>query len=260
MSVHDEWKSWRAERAEGLATTHGWLSLSGFAWLVSASSAVDGLPGRWWSDDASAFLEATAQDGLVVDGDIVDGVVEAEVAEGGSLLWVSDGDRKVELARRGGRYAVRTRDPQAATLTGFRGIPAFDHDPEWVRPGRFTEHPQPEVVPVDTARDDLTQNATLVGTVDVEIDGEWHSLEASRGAGGGLTLAFHDETNGTETAPWRAVGVTDPAPDGSVSVDFNRAANFPFAFTDFGTCPAPVVGNTLPIAVRAGEKAPEAVG
>ena len=39
-------------------------------------------------------------------------------------------------------------------------------------------------------------------------------------------------------------------------IDFNRAVNLPFAFTEFGTCPAPVPGNDLPLAVTAGELAP----
>ena len=30
-------------------------------------------------------------------------------------------------------------------------------------------------------------------------------------------------------------------------VDFNRAVNLPFSFTEFGTCPAPVAGNHIPV-------------
>lgn len=260
MSAEVDWERWRADRAASLATDHGWLSLTGFAWLPATPSTVDGLPGLWWSDDALARVTASADDGLVVGGSLVDGTIATEVAEGASLLWVAEGERRVELVRRGGRYAVRTRDPQAATLTGFRGIPAFDHDPGWVRPGRFREYTHPRVVPVTSARDDLKQEATLVGAVEVEIGGERHVLQATQGAGLGLTLAFHDLTNGKETARWRAVGTTVPTPDGSLLVDFNRAVNFPFAFTEFGTCPAPVDGNSLPLAVTAGERRPEIVG
>lgn len=257
MTAEVEWERWRADRAAGLATDHGWLSLTGFAWLADTPSRVDGLPGLWWADDALARLQAVATDELVADGAVVEGTVVTEVAEGASVLWVADGDRRVELVRRGGRYAVRTRDPQAVTLTGFRGIPVFDHDPAWVRPGRFREYTHPRVVPVTTARDDLKQEATLVGAVEVEIGGERHVLQATQGTGVGLTLAFHDLTNDSETARWRAVGTTVPGADGSVLVDFNRAVNFPFAFTDFGTCPAPVDGNSLPVAVTAGERRPE---
>ncbi|WP_433010201.1 DUF1684 domain-containing protein [Kribbella sp. CA-294648] len=48
--------------------------------------------------------------------------------------------------------------------------------------------------------------------------------------------------------------------DRTVVVDFNRAINLPFAFTPFGTCPAPIIGNHLPLPVTAGEKRPGPVG
>jgi uncharacterized protein (DUF1684 family) len=47
-----------------------------------------------------------------------------------------------------------------------------------------------------------------------------------------------------------------PTENGSLVVDFNRTVNLPFSFTEFGTCPAPVAGNDLPVAVTAGELAP----
>ena len=42
--------------------------------------------------------------------------------------------------------------------------------------------------------------------------------------------------------------------DQSVLIDFNRTINLPFAFTPYGTCPAPVAGNRLGLPVTAGEK------
>jgi uncharacterized protein (DUF1684 family) len=71
-----------------------------------------------------------------------------------------------------------------------------------------------------------------------------------------LSLSFHDATNGSETAPWRTVTTGVVEADGSVLIDFNRAINLPFAFTAFGTCPAPVTGNQLGLPVTAGEKRP----
>jgi uncharacterized protein (DUF1684 family) len=47
-----------------------------------------------------------------------------------------------------------------------------------------------------------------------------------------------------------------PTETGALVIDFNRAINLPFAFTEFGTCPAPVPANRVPIAVTAGELAP----
>jgi uncharacterized protein (DUF1684 family) len=47
-----------------------------------------------------------------------------------------------------------------------------------------------------------------------------------------------------------------PTETGALVIDFNRAVNLPFAFTEFGTCPAPVPANQVPVAITAGELAP----
>ena len=41
-----------------------------------------------------------------------------------------------------------------------------------------------------------------------------------------------------------------------VVLDFNRAINYPSAFTPYGTCPMPVKNNSLDSRIEAGEKDP----
>lgn len=255
------WTNWHRSREADLATEHGWLSIVGFHWLLETPSALGDLPGRWSSDGDRAVLTASAADGLVVGsgvdaGQPIDGTVTATVAEAGSLHWIRFGDTVVELVLRGGRYAIRLRDPQGPERLAFGGVPAFGVDPEWIRPGWFTSYPEPRRITVDTARDDLRQQVTAVGTVTVEIGGRHHELVATAGQAGRLQLSFKDATNGTQTARWRVVSTSVPTENGNLVVDFNRAVNLPFSFTAYGTCPAPVAGNVLPVAVTAGELAP----
>lgn len=255
-----DWHDWHTVREQVLAVPHGWLSVTSFHWLPDEPTQLDGLPGRFSVADGHAVLKATADDGYRVraeDEDIpVDGTVRAEVAEAKSLEWLVLGDVVVELALRGGRCAIRTRDPQAPALRQFQGVPAFELDQNWILDGRFEPFPQPRTIQVQTARDDLVQSVTGVGTVTLDIAGTTVTLVATAGAAGTLNIAFHDGTNGAGTAPWRSVGTTAPDADGRVRVDFNRAVNFPFAFSDYGTCPAPPEGNSLPVPVTAGEQAP----
>ncbi|MET0965158.1 MAG: DUF1684 domain-containing protein, partial [Nakamurella sp.] len=208
-----------------------------------------------------AVLAAEAADGLLLasgpaEGAAIDGVVTATVAEAGSLHWVRFGDIVVELILRGGRYAIRLRDPLAPERAAFTGVPAFPIDPSWIRPGHFTALAEPGKITVETARSDLRQQVTAVGSVEVEIGSHLHSLVATAGQHGRLNLSFTDQTNGRQTARWRVVSTSVPTEKGSLVVDFNRTVNLPFSFTEFGTCPAPVAGNTLPVAVTAGELAP----
>ena len=255
MSTREEWLAWRAAREADLAQDHGWLSLTAFAWLADRPTAVTDLPGTWWTTAGGAHVSAAEEDGLLVDDVAVAGTVTADVPEGASLLWVRHGQRVVELLRRGGRLAVRVRDPRASTRRDFTGVPTYDHDPGWVRPARFVPASSPRVVDVRTARADLVQQARLVGAVDVDIAGERHRLDAVA-IGDGLGLLFHDATNGRTTARWRTVATSAPDAAGNLVVDFNRAVNLPFAFTDHGTCPAPPANNWLELAVTAGEKRP----
>ena len=74
---------------------------------------------------------------------------------------------------------------------------------------------------------------------------------------GSLHVLFTDATSGVTTYPAnRSLAVAAPDPDGTVTLDFNRAVNLPCAYTEFATCPLPPAGNRLPVAVEAGEKMP----
>lgn len=257
--LHDAWARWHDAREADLAADHGWLSLTGFHWLPDTATTLDDLPGSWSAGDGGATLTAAEIDGLrtIEPGDgPVEGTITATVAEAGSLPWVRHGDRLVELVLRGGRYAIRVRDPRAAERAAFDGIPTFDVDPSWIRPGRFTPFAEPKAVTVDTARADLRQQVVAVGTVEISFPDGPRTLLATAGQGGRLNLSFRDRTNGELTAPWRVVSTSIPTETGSLVVDFNRTVNLPFAFTEYGTCPAPVPENTLPLAVTAGELAP----
>lgn len=131
----------------------------------------------------------------------------------------------------------------------------FPVDADWIRPGVFHRYAEPRPVMVGTARFDLRQQITAVAEVTLSLpDGE-----ATLVATGGLGLLFHDATNGDSTASWRTVATSVPDENDAVIVDFNRSVNLPFAFTDFGTCPAPPAGNRLDTAVTAGERRPRSV-
>lgn len=260
------WRAWRATRAAELRRPHGWLSLSGFAWLTPVESQVPGLPGRWSADEDSIMLAAATVDGLAPVDDrpgrssVLNGRTSFPVPDGASVTAVRHGERHIELLRRAGRPAVRIRDPHAISRTAFRNVPTYDWGERWVVAARFVPAPEPQAEVVLTARPDLLTTAVTHGRVDFLLHGRPLSLVATVGSDGGLTVAFRDPTNEATTAPWRVL--TTAAPDGQrhVVLDFNRAVNPPFAFTPYGTCPAPVAANRLPVAVTAGEQAPVAVG
>jgi uncharacterized protein (DUF1684 family) len=261
VDLQAAWDLWHAEREEELRTPHGWLSLTALHWLTPEPAEIDGLPGRWSATPDGVVVTARAADGLAVRGVHeplpVDGTVTLHPVDGlpGSLVEV--GDRVVEIARRTDSHALRVRDPQAPTRTGFTGVPAFPADARWVLDAQFEAYPEPRTIVVDAVVDGLSHRPTALGVVRFTLDGQEHELVALAGKTDGLTLHFRDATSGVTTYPGgRSVRVADPGPDGSVTVDLNRLVNLPCAFTDFATCPLPPAGNTLPVAVEAGERTP----
>ena len=94
-----------------------------------------------------------------------------------------------------------------------------------------------------------------IGEVTFRAAGEEQRLAVTKGKYG-WGVEFHDPTNGDETERWRQLHFDAAADDGDgeVVLDFNRALNMWFAFTDFATCPAPIVGNVITVPVRAGER------
>ena len=261
------WERFREGRNSALATGHGWLTLTSFQWLAEEPSEVELAPGLWSTDGTTAFLTASAADGLtlVASGDKVDGTISAVLEDEESLMWVQYGgaDGKqvvVELAMRADKYAIRTRDDASPVLTEFTGVPTYDYNPDWVVTGRFEPYEEPQDVPIGTANPLVDGVHRSVGEVVFHVPGIGHGirLHAEAEKLGALNVTFHDETNGDTTDEWRKVFIPRPRPDGSVVIDFNRAINYPSAFTPYGTCPMPVRGNSIDVRVEAGEKVPQA--
>ena len=264
------WQRFRQARNTALATEHGWLTLTSFQWLEDRPAGVELAPGLWSTDGTTAFLTAVAADGLtfVDTGEPVDGTVSAALLNEQSLMWVQYGGEDgrqvvVELARRADKYAIRTRDSKSPVLTGFDGVPAFDYRPELVVEARFLPYPEPVEVPIGTANPLVDGIHRSVGELVFRLPGKDHEfhLQAEEEKLGALAVTFHDETNSAAvaeeaSAEWRKVSTARPRPDNTVILDFNRAINYPSAFTPYGTCPMPVKNNSLDVKIEAGEKQP----
>jgi uncharacterized protein (DUF1684 family) len=257
----DEWAGWHAEREDVLRVPHGWLSLTGLYWLDGEARRYGDLPGTWRVADGGSELgaEITAadEDGVVIDGEPVDGTARVEPVDGLPGVLVTVGARRVEVIRREHHLALRVRDPEAPTRKAFAGVPAFPVDAAWVVTGRFEPWDAPRRIDVGTVVDGLGFHPTAVGTVRFTLGGAEQELIALGGEDGGLRLHFRDGTSGTSTyGGGRVVRTAPPAADGTVRIDLNRTVNLPCSFTAFATCPLPPAGNVVTVPVEAGEKTP----
>ncbi|AEE45326.1 DUF1684 domain-containing protein [Cellulomonas fimi] len=263
------WEAWHAERERALTAPHGWLTPVALLWLRAQRRLLPGLPGLWSADDDGAHLLAVDDDALTDADGPVRGERTWHVPEDGSLVVArhlpagrdplaapDEVEVVVELVRRTGRYGLRLRDPQAATRGRFTGVPTFPYDESWVLDAPVRWYDAPQQVVVGAAQPGLVHDATVVGEVDVERGGTVRTLRLVEAPGtDGVALLFSDEAD--DVAGWRVLHTARTA-DGATTLrlDLNRTLNLPYAFTDFGTCPSPVLGNHLPFAVEAGERTP----
>ncbi|RJT74725.1 DUF1684 domain-containing protein [Arthrobacter cheniae] len=255
------WEQWHAAHERQRAHPHGFLAVSHLHWLTSSAVRLAGAPGRWSVEGDSVRILLTAGESLQRDGQELnpeDGTTIGlgPIEERGGIDLTA-GSSVIEVAKRGGRYIVRPRNPANGLLRNYRGTPSYAPDPGFAVAGAFVPFPAPRPITVGAVVEGVQHVYEAPGEIRFELAGRKLTLTAFNGhVPGSLSVLFTDQTSGRTTyAANRSLSVV-PAADGSVQLDFNRAVNLPCAYTDLATCPLPPAENRLPVAVEAGEKIP----
>ncbi|MFJ8041694.1 DUF1684 domain-containing protein [Kitasatospora sp. NPDC096147] len=255
----EEWQTWTERRAAAASAPHGTLALTATHWLEPEPAELPGLPGRWWAADGAVHVEASAADGLVVQGSAADsgaGPVDGtrrltpDTSPGAHLLTL--GEVLLVPIEREGELALRVFDPESKGRSSFAGISAFPYSPDWAVPAVFTPFEQDEAVLVENA-DGRERPLATTGKIAFQLAGEEHTLTVSR-AGDQLSGVIADAGSGRESYRFRFITLPAPDADGRTVLDLNRAYLPPCAFADHFICPFPPPGNRLPLVVEAGEK------
>lgn len=262
------WHIWHAGRVDALDSPHGYLSPVSITWLSSGDTAtIERFPGTWYAiGDTLIFApDGTAERPVTNAGREVTEPISFTARYYGEedLADLDYGDLRAEVKAQpdaankdARRFWIRVKDPQSATRRDFHGIPHFGLDHDWVLPAHFTPYEGKRVSEQNSVATSVLQILPVIGTVTFQYEGSDYTLEVAD-VHGTPTVFFGDATNGHETygngrilefgrANARAIG----------HIDFNRAYNFPCAFTPYCTCPVPRRENRLPFRVTAGEKTP----
>ncbi|MEO8010976.1 MAG: DUF1684 domain-containing protein, partial [Dokdonella sp.] len=159
------------------------------------------------------------------------------------------------LIDRGGRKALRIKDSEAVTRTGFGGIENYEAAKEWRIDAKWVAFDPPQTIEIPNVLGTI-DTMSVPGKAVFEHDGKTHELlpvletaDAKQ-----LFFIFADSTSGKQTYGAGRFVYADFARDGRVIVDLNKAYNPPCAFTAFATCPLAPPENRLKFAVTAGEK------
>ncbi|MFF5706299.1 DUF1684 domain-containing protein [Streptomyces sp. NPDC012794] len=250
------WREWHEHRVATVSGPYGPLALAGTHWIADyPEGRIPAVPGHWRVQGEAVVLTAAAEDGLALDGRPLTGRADLTADEGGPAhSRLTAGEVRLPVIRREGQWAVRVYDPEAAARRAFAGIEATPYDPAFVLPGRFRPYPGPRTVQVGNV-DGRARGLGLGGELGFTRDGVAHTLQVAVDAqDGSLWAVFGDATSGTSSYRFRFLHPGTPGPDGSVTVDLNRAQLPPCAFADHFICPFPPPGNTLPFEVAAGER------
>ncbi|MFE1435421.1 DUF1684 domain-containing protein [Streptomyces griseoaurantiacus] len=252
----DAWKQWQENRLEAVSAPYGPLTPTGIHWIEDLPDGrIPDTPGRWAAEEDAVVLTARTEDGLTVDGGPATGRIRLTADPGPvEAARVAHGERRLVVLHREDVWGVRVHDPAAPARREFRGIEATPYDPRWTVPGHFTPYGAPRTVRVENA-DGRYRGLRLGGVLAFTLEGQDLTLQVAVREDGSLRAVFTD-TTGADGGSHRFRFLDAPAPDvqGSTTVDFNRAYLPPCAFCPHFLCPLPPPGNTLDVAVAAGER------
>ena len=183
------------------------------------------------------------------DQDVTSATVDADdrsqVFSLGSFSWF--------ILESGGNYAIRMRDFENPVLDKPLDLKFYDVTESWRITGRYTAYEELRNRTITNIRD-IDYEQKTPGMITFRRYGKLFTFEPTL-SGDGMSVIFMDKTTGKETfAGGRFLVLGKPDENGDITLDFNKALNFPCAYNAYTTCPIPPEKNRLPLIVSAGEK------
>lgn len=247
--------TYHSRRELAVVQPTGNLALVNTQW-VSDEQTIWGVPGTWAPAEGGLTVTATAADAIMVDGAPVDGTVLVRGKDDAepSTVQFSDTVSGFVIAGEDGQYALRVWDSNSEAIQEFGGIDIFPYNPEWVITGTFSENPEGTTLGFEQLKSEgKTKEHVIPGEITFSKDGVDYNLAAFK-AGRALQLVFADSTNGDSTYSVGRFLFLAPNPDGTITLDFNRAVLPPCAFSYNFNCPLPPKQNRFAVPIEAGEK------
>ena len=261
-------EQWRKAYQAQLTSDTGWLTVCGLFWLREGQNSF----GSDASNDIVLPTPAPARAGTF---EFHSGETTARINPGvtvtlnGKLVQTAElrpdvredrlvlGDLTLYVHASGQRLGIRMKDKNSKLRKEFTSLKWFSIDESYHVTARFTPYSPPKQRDSQNVLGDPIK-MDVVGYLDFSLKGQNFRIEVESGNDGGFFIVFRDLTAGKETYPAsRFIDTEAPkdAPSGkTVDLDFNKAYNPPCAYNPYTTCPLPLPGNNLKIAIPAGEK------
>ncbi len=244
-----EIEAFRREREESLRQEAGWLSQVALVWLEHECAELD-IGSVSVTDAGVRFVAAHGFDVQLNGVPARDILLRMETEDSPDVL--SHGQRRYQLVKRAGALGVRVRDSNAPARRRFGGLSWYPVDEAWRIVGKLSPtHGQREQMHFTGGQEEETE---IPGLISFTAQDREHRLVPYSRPDGSLLCVFRDLTNIDQTYELcRYFYTSAPDADGSVVLDFNRAAAPTCAFVPFVTCVLPPPENRLSLRVEAGE-------
>jgi uncharacterized protein (DUF1684 family) len=277
------WRSdlaaWRSQQEHDISAPDGWLTLVGLEWLKSGVNSFGAAADNRIQIHAAVpdhiglltlngkaphpLLQLLSPTGgfppdLTVDGlPAREGQLNLDGPKPSLIVWHG---LSLVILKRGDRFALRIKDANAPTRTGFHGLNWYAPDSRFRIRARWTPFNPAHVEQIPTIIG-TTLDLPAPGIAEFTLDGQTLTLEPVLEDPADKTLFFilRDQTSKTTTyqaARFLHTGLPDHglSQPGILELDFNRLENPPCAYTSYATCPLPPEQNRLPVAIEAGEQ------
>ncbi len=267
----EEIRQWQTNRTTQIQREDGWLSLAGLFWLKDGENIIGTDPSNAvvfpaGSTQAKAGIIILHNGNLTInaereakiryqDSPVIRMKLTSDESGEAQPTILTTGSLSFYAIKRGDRFGIRVKDKNNPALKNFRGLNFFPIDPAWRIEAIYKPYPEPKIIEI----------ASIIGTVDTDtcpgalifqIDGQTCSLDVIADPGTReLYVMFTDETTEKETyGNGRQLSTAPPDEKRKVILDFNKAFNWPCAYTPYATCPIPPKQNHIPVRIEAGEK------
>ena len=267
---HKEEMNWRGERDKSMRSPTSWLTIAGLFWLdegentfgtdktnklVLPSGAAPSICGQFILEEGRVKVMAAKGAVIKIKGeDIYEKILTSDNQGNPDVLELND--LRMWVIKRGERYAIRMRNPNARAYKEYKGLEFFPPSEKFRIKGNFVSYDKEKTIEITTVAGTKAEMISP-GSVLFALDGKEYRLEAFKEneKKTKLFIVFKDLTNGEETFAKSRFLTVDVLENGKVDLNFNRAVNPPCNYTPYATCPVPPhKANWLNVRIEAGEK------